>query len=134
MIARIINWVKDHQYHLYIALCMLLIAGIAYNLGRISASQKPNITFDPSGEVFQANSGALASPGAGKGPISSNKPAATAAPKDPRVVVSKSSSSKVYHYTWCSGASRIKLQNQRWFDTAGAAEAAGYTLAGNCQP
>ncbi len=113
---------------------MLLIAGIAYNLGRISASQKPNITFDPSGEVFQANSGALASPGAGKGPISSNKPAATAAPKDPRVVVSKSSSSKVYHYTWCSGASRIKLQNQRWFDTAGAAEAAGYTLAGNCQP
>ena len=54
-----------------------------------------------------------------------------ATPRDPRVVVSKSG--KVYHYTWCSGAKRIKLENQVWFENESLAQQAGYTLAGNCQ-
>jgi len=66
----------------------------------------------------------------------SDKPLpATTAKKavDLRVVVSKSASSKLYHFTWCSGAKRIKEENKVWFNTEAEAVAAGYSLAGNCQ-
>jgi hypothetical protein len=53
---------------------------------------------------------------------------------DPRVVVSKTSASKKYHHTWCASAGRIKEENRVWYPTAADAEAAGYSLAGNCTP
>jgi methylphosphotriester-DNA--protein-cysteine methyltransferase len=34
---------------------------------------------------------------------------------------------------WCSSANRIKEENKVFFLTKEAAQAAGYTLAGNCQ-
>jgi len=51
---------------------------------------------------------------------------------DMRVVVSKASDSKKYHYSWCNTWKRIKLENQLWFSSDKEAEANGYTLAGNC--
>ncbi len=37
-----------------------------------------------------------------------------------------------YHAVTCPGASQIKASNKIYFDTADAAEAAGYTRAANC--
>jgi hypothetical protein len=39
-----------------------------------------------------------------------------------------------YHYEWCSGAARISEKNKITFSSAQEAEAAGFTLAGNCKP
>jgi len=54
---------------------------------------------------------------------------------DPRVVVDKSllgKKSNKYHYSWCASVSKIKEENKLWFNSDKEAEAAGYTLAGNC--
>lgn len=40
---------------------------------------------------------------------------------------------KAYHLPWCPGAGRIKPENRVWFATKEAAEAAGYSPAGNCK-
>lgn len=67
-----------------------------------------------------------ASPGQGGGAATGHT--------DPRVVASKASSSKKYHFSWCPGAVKIKAENRVWFPTAAAAQAAGYSLAGTCTP
>lgn len=43
-----------------------------------------------------------------------------------------SKTGKSYHLPWCSGAKLIKEENKIWFATKEAAEAKGYTPAGNC--
>jgi len=44
-----------------------------------------------------------------------------------------SKNSDKYHAPWCSGAQRIKAENQIWFESKEEAEAAGYTPASNCK-
>lgn len=123
------DWVKRYGNDLFILACIILIAIIGYNLGRITALQKTPIKITRGADIFQAGeSNPKRKTWAGE--TSKPKPVH---PDDPRVVASKSSSSKKYHFTWCSGAKKIKPENQVWFDTAQAAQAAGYTLAGNCQ-
>ena len=39
---------------------------------------------------------------------------------------------KKYHYTWCSGAARIKEENKVYFASITEAKAAGYVPAANC--
>jgi hypothetical protein len=39
----------------------------------------------------------------------------------------------VYYFPWCSGAEKIATQNERWFPTEIAAQAAGYRPAKNCK-
>ncbi len=117
MIAKITNLVKRHQRDIFLAVCLILVAGIGYNLGRLSGPQKQ------SGEADTEAASMVAAV-----PVKN-----TPAPRtDTRVVASKNSKSKLYHYTWCPGAQKIKEQNKVWFNTASAAETAGYSLAGNC--
>lgn len=117
-------WVKRHDRDLWLALCLALVAWSAYNLGYIRGRRPP-----PSG----ASTGAMFRARADAAPA---RPQGSVAPRadhrDPRVVASKSSSSKKFHFTWCPGASKIKEANRVWFPTETAAIAAGYTLAGNC--
>lgn len=125
--------VKQYQYGIYIAVCMLLVGGIGYNVGRISALQKSDLTVNSYADIADAVGGTAKAGSTAtktKAPAAAAKPAA---PRDPRVVVSKNSSGKVYHYSWCGGVKQIKETNKVWFDTEAAAIAAGYTLAGNCQ-
>lgn len=49
---------------------------------------------------------------------------------DTRIVASKKGTK--YYYPWCGGSKNIKVENLRYFATASAAEAAGYTRAANC--
>ncbi len=59
-----------------------------------------------------------------------NESASTAA----TVTFIGSSSSRVYHYPWCSYVSRIKTENRVSFATAAAAEAQGYRPCTSCHP
>lgn len=49
---------------------------------------------------------------------------------DLQVVASKSGSK--YHLPECPGAKQMKPENEVWFASRAAAEAAGYTAAANC--
>lgn len=40
--------------------------------------------------------------------------------------------SDVYHYRWCSGASRINADNKIYFSSKSEAEESGYEPASNC--
>jgi hypothetical protein len=126
MIARITAFVKSYWYDLFVLGCVVCIAVISYNLGHTNALQKTPITVIEGANIFTAGSISESS----SDPLIIQ---AAAAPRDPRVVVSKASSSKKYHFTWCSGAKRITQTNQLWFENESAAQKAGYTLAGNCQ-
>lgn len=50
---------------------------------------------------------------------------------DRRYVASKNG--KLYYSANCSGASRIKIENQIWFSTKEDAEKSGFTLSSSCQ-
>jgi len=119
---------KDHQHGLFIGLCLIITAGIGYNIGRIYALHASPDTDNQSANILGNTKGNANKTGP---QIKITQPSAT--PADPRVVASKAAGSKLYHYSWCSGAQRIKETNKLWFPTESAAISAGYTLAGNCQ-
>ncbi len=122
------EWINRFRGYLYTALCLALIGWSAYNLGLITGNRGTKPLQEAA--VFSIRQSAVSqAPAAGRG-----SPTPNATHTDPRVVASKASSSKKYHYAWCAGASKIKEANRLWFSTAAAAEAAGYTLAGNCTP
>jgi len=118
MIPSFPTWVNRHQRDILLVVAGTLIAVSSFNLGRFSASQDHQVS------IHQAGGSAVAT---GSDAI------AETGPMDTRVVVSRSSSSRKYHYSWCSGAKQIKEENKVWFATAALAEAAGYSLAGNCR-
>ena len=125
MIPRIGDWVKRHRDHAWVAACLLLVGWSAYNLGVLNARSGAV----PAQETALFRDSAVSVPrpsptGQGSRP--------TADHSDPRVVVSKSSSAKKYHYAWCASGLRIKESNRIWFPTEADALAAGYSLAGNC--
>ncbi|MBI2674565.1 MAG: hypothetical protein HYX22_02410 [Candidatus Yanofskybacteria bacterium] len=128
MLAKIAGLVKKFQYHIFLAVCMVLIAVISYNLGQINSLKKTPITVREGGEWKVGG-------GNQKAEIFNavdNIPRSTLNPQklDTRVVASKNSDK--YHYSWCSGGKRIKPENQIWFNSAQEAESRGYVLAGNC--
>ena len=123
ILSKSLNLIKSRQYHIFLAVCIGLISIISYNLGQINSLKKTPISVEEStdlkADIFDAANSK-------QSPISNLK-----SPKlDTRVVVSKNSDK--YHYSWCSGAKRIKPENQIWFTSAQEAESKGYVLAGNC--
>ena len=123
ILAKILNQVKLHQKDIFLGFCIILISTISFNIGRINALNKTPIKITGEANVYQA--------AAGNSVL--NKPKTTPVqPKDLRVVASKASTTKKYHFTWCAGAKQIKETNKLWFETELLAQKAGYTLAGNC--
>ncbi|HEY4474913.1 MAG TPA: hypothetical protein VJC06_03260 [Candidatus Paceibacterota bacterium] len=125
ILAKILNLVKLHQKDIFLSFCIVLISTISFNIGRINALHKTPIKIT-GGEanIYQATTGTS---------VSNNKKPIPVKPQDLRVVASKSSTTKKYHFTWCPGAKQIKEANKLWFDNETLAQKAGYTLAGNCQ-
>jgi len=130
MFEKISNLIKSSQYHIFLALCIGLISFVSYNLGKIDALKKSPLKIeqgllgkvqgqDQKANIYSATADSQSST------VSLKK-------LDTRVVVSKASTTRKYHHTWCASASKIKPENQVWFNTAAEAEAQGYTLAGNC--
>ena len=132
ILAKIVSGVKNHQKDIFLSLCIVLISVIGFNLGRINALNKtPTNIKEPANkanifDVANSKSEIL-------NPKQTQNPKFQSLKSDPRVVASKASSTKKYHFTWCPGAKQIKETNKLWFENDIAARRAGYTLAGNCQ-
>ena len=130
--TKLLNIVKTHQVDLGIALAVLLVSiisfqgGKAYMLSQINHSVK--IDSAPVGDVFNTANTTSDTQGAN---ISSG--VGGSAHLDFRVVVSKASTTKKYHFLWCAGANQISETNKIYFASDKEAIAAGYTLAGNCK-
>ncbi|MDP3954525.1 MAG: hypothetical protein Q8Q06_03870 [bacterium] len=116
------KFVKTYQRDIVFVIALILVFVSAYNIGKIAGAEKikPYLTVTEPVERRSAVAGEGVAP----------TPAPT--PADFRVVVSKSSSGKVYHFLWCPSVSKIKESNKVYFDNEQAAQAAGYKLAGNC--
>lgn len=129
IIARIGDFVKHQKDAIWRLFVLALIGWSAYNLGLIQAQK--GVTPAQSSALLQVRTSVVS-----QSPTTSGQGSAQKSPSpsrsDPRVVVSKTSSSKKYHHAWCSSGDRIKEENRIWFPTAEAAQTAGYTLAGNC--
>ena len=128
ILAKISNMVKNHQKDIFLGFCIVLISLIGFNLGRLNA---PNQTETKT--TNQANINSIYPTKTVLNPTQNQVKVTPKQPKDPRVVVSKTSTSKKYHFTWCPGAKKIKEANKLWFENESLAQKAGYTLAGNCQ-
>ena len=124
ILAKIGNTVKNHQKDIFMGFCIVLISIISFNIGRINALHKTPIKITGEANVYQATTGTS---------VLNSKKTIPAQPKDPRIVASKASTTKKYHFTWCAGAKQIKEANKLWFENESLAQKAGYTLAGNCQ-
>jgi len=122
--------VKSQQYHIFLAACIGLISVISYNLGQINSLKKTPISVKEStnlkADIFDATHNLQPTTNNTGNSNLKSQPQKL----DTRVVVSKNSDK--YHYSWCSGAKRIKPENQVWFNSAKEAESKGYVLAGNC--
>lgn len=125
MIPKISALVNRHRGTLYLGFCLALVGWSAYNLGLLRGHQGGTPLQEAT--LFRARP-----PLATTRPMGQGSPPSQPAHTDTRVVVSRASSGKKYHYSWCPGALRIKEVNRLWFPTAQAAQAAGYSLAGNC--
>lgn len=125
ILAKIGDMVKKYQKDIFLGFCIILIAVIGFNLGRLNAPIKTQIKTSGQADIYPVK--------IPPDPIQNKIKATPTQPKDLRVVASKASTSKKYHFTWCPGAKKIKEANKLWFDNESAAQKAGYTLAGNCQ-
>lgn len=135
MFQQLLNLIKTHQYHLFLTICIGLISFISFNLGKINSNEKSFLKITEDANIYKAatskeisNDPSPISPSTISGPSTKLTPK----PLDLRVVVSKASDSKKYHYSFCNSWKKIKVENQLWFNSAEEAEKAGYTLAGNC--
>jgi hypothetical protein len=130
IIAKVGDFVKRHRDMAWQGFVFALIAWSAYNVGVLGAQKgaepaQDAALFQQRNSIVSQTTGPSTSSGQG-----TTKPAIDRS--DQRVVTSKTSSSKKYHHAWCSSGQRIKPENQVWFPSAAAAQAAGYSLAGNC--
>lgn len=104
---------------------LVALVGLAcFGLGRLSVTQTEGARLVINAPTTQVAAVANVPVKAGAAP-------AQAAPRQAGTYVASKSGSKYYLPT-CSGANRIKEENKVWFDSASAAEAAGYGKAANC--
>ena len=123
ILSKILNKVKHYQKDIFLGFCIVLISVIGFNLGRLNALNKIPAKTAEKANVYQNINAPSILNSIKSTPIQ---------PQDLRVVASKASSTKKYHFTWCPGAKQIKETNKIWFENDIAAQKAGYTLAGNC--
>ena len=127
MLSKLIQFIKVHQANIILIVGIALATFASYNLGKIAAYQSMKTPLVIR-ELANNKQITVNSDEALPGPLLSAQPI-----KNPAVVVSKKSKSKLYHFLWCPGASKIAAANKVTFPTEAAALAAGYTLAGNCK-
>lgn len=127
---------RKWREEIIISLIILLVALLAFGLGRLSVLYEREGGFEI---IYPENSqgasaiqaGGLKLEGGSKKnlqPSNFNLPP----PLGGGGYIASKTGAK-YHLPWCSGAQRIKEENKIYFETKEAAERAGYTPAGNCK-
>ena len=121
------SWLRERQvlHRLILSLTIILIALGAFGLGRL-------LTLEEQKKALTIYAAPPALPLATPTPISDNntKGGSIASSGEHNFVASKNGSK--YYPSGCKSASRIKVANQVWFETASAALVAGYTAAAGC--
>lgn len=139
MVAKLVAWVKQYGQEALAVVCVICIALVSYNLGRIQRGSDDPITLHQDAAILaalasrssvQVDDKTVVIKAASGTPISV-KPTPT--PYSGRVVTSKGSTTKNFYYPECAAAKRIKPENQIWFNTPAAALAAGYHLGSSCK-
>lgn len=123
MLTKLKNFVKDNGSDIFIILVVILVALIAFGIGRLTV---------PKTEPIQIKSLEKASVQdiAPEQAVSVPTDVGTTTSQGGKVVGSKNSDK--YHLPDCPGAKQISEQNKIWFDSIEAAEKAGYKPAANC--
>lgn len=111
MKQKIKNWMGDTVGEWGTVAIVFLVALASFGLGRLSSLEETRPLVSISQAPIDAKPRALAPGGL--------------------FVASKTGS--VYYYPWCAGATKIAVQNQRWFKDDMEAQRAGYTPAKNCK-
>lgn len=126
----------------FVPIAIILVAIIAFSLGRISGLQEKRsavkIISESAGEIKGASvdtSPPTPSPNLGEGSSAPSESGGSAQPSQNAtagtVVASKNGTK--YHYPWCAGAKQISDKNKITFESIEAARAAGYSPASNCK-
>ncbi|MEK7634849.1 MAG: hypothetical protein AAB446_00210 [Patescibacteria group bacterium] len=114
----------------FVAVALVLIAIIAFSLGRISGLQdkrEPVRVISGGGEVKGVSDIAPQPPSY----VKRGEEQAISPVNSGSVVASKSGTK--YHYPWCAGAKQISPKNLITFNSIEEARAKGYTPASNCK-
>lgn len=126
MLTRFKKFIQNNQSDIILIIGIILIALIGFGTGRLTAPNKEPIVIENQGiesiqqsaTIYQENEDASTDKLGGAGETQG------------KFVGSKNSNK--YHLPWCSGAKRIKPENQIWFQSEEEARKAGYEPAGNC--
>lgn len=110
----------------FVYLCIIVGVGISsFGLGRLSVD---NISNDSDSIIITENKNSLLNQKENSYKSSELQPTQSA---EKRYVASKNG--KMYYPLGCSGAKRIKPENEVWFGSAEDAEKSGYTLSVTCK-
>ena len=110
---------------LILSVCLIFVAVGSFGLGRLATLQEQKkglVIYEPTATKQVA----IAVPKSANNTPSMQIQSSSVH----NFVVSKNGTK--YYPAGCKSASRIKLENEVWFETASAAVAAGYTLAAAC--
>jgi len=122
MLSKLKNFVKDNGPDIFIISVIILVALIAFGIGRLTAPKTEPIQIK---NLEPASVENLEIKDQGK-----VYPPATEQSDVGRVVGSKNSDK--YHLPDCPGAKQIAEENKIWFNSIEEAKKAGYKPAGNC--
>lgn len=120
-------FIHNHSDELWQSTLLILVAVLAFGLGRLSVLYGGEEEF----EIMYPSEQSAAVLGASSLQLPASSLVTSEKPEAGAFVVSKTGSK--YHLPWCPGAQRIKEENKIYFDTKEEAEAAGYQPAGNCK-
>ncbi len=115
---------------IFVVIIIILVAFASFGMGRLSAQtqEKTPIVFS---EKMPASLEKLESSYSSPELTSAVANSFDSSSKSGSIVVSKNGTK--YHFPWCSGAKRIKEENEIWFNNEQEAREAGYTPAANCK-
>jgi len=122
MLSRFKNFCKDKQSDLFIIITIILVALIAFGVGRLTAPKTEPIQI----KNLEKASVQDITPEQEEGTAQKE----TQGDYQGQVVGSKNSDK--YHLPECPGVQQISEQNKVWFNSIEEAEKAGYKPAGNC--
>jgi len=105
----------NYEKEIFVVLLVVLSSSLSFGLGRLTKLKENQAPIT----ITMASS-----------TISSDIKITDEVSTDTRIVASKKGTK--YYYPWCGGSKNIKVENLRYFTTAAAAEAAGYSRASNC--
>lgn len=116
---------------IFTVLIIIIIAVCSFGLGRLSKREENKTQFSIFSNTISSDNLANISSTIGDSLQLQEVRPPEVLPAGGKYVGSKNSDK--YHAPWCSGALRIKEENQIWFATKEEAESAGYTPASNCK-